>query len=91
MPDIKSTAKSIVVLLNNMNDLIVISNQRKEAKDVMRAMVVYAKNNSFPIPEEKVNTFYSRLIDSRPLSLSDLIKSIASDVIKVAQKTKSAV
>lgn len=89
MPDVVSTAKSIIVLLNNINDLITISNKRREAKDVMRAMVVYADSNAFPIPQEKVNVFYSKLIDSRPNALSELVRSIATDVIQISMKSRS--
>ena len=41
------TARSLITLLNNVNDLIVQSSNRTDAKEVMRALSVYAKNKSF--------------------------------------------
>lgn len=81
MPKISQTAISILTLLNNINDLIVQSHDRTDAKDVMRALAVYANEKSFPIPEEKIQNFYAVLIDSRPYTLSFLLKDIAAAVL----------
>ena len=78
---ISPTASTIVTLLNNINDLIVVSNKRQQAADVMRAMSIYAHNVKYPIPDEKIENFHYVLIDSRPITLSYLIHDIASDVI----------
>lgn len=75
------TAKSIIALLNNINDLIVISNKRKEASDVMSALKIYANNLKYVIPEDKIQNFQSVLLDSRPITLSYIIRDIAVDVV----------
>lgn len=80
-PRISPTAMSIITLLNNINDLIVISNKRKEASDVMRALKIYANNLNYPIPEEKIRNFQLILLDSRPITLSYVISDIAAEVL----------
>lgn len=72
---------SIITLLNNINDLIVISNKRKEAADVMRALTIYAHNIGYKIPEDKINNFHEILLDSRPMTLSYVIRNIASEIL----------
>jgi len=81
MPKLSSTAKSILTILNNINELIVQSSNREEAKDVMRALKVYAKNMNFPMPQDKIENFYAVLIDSKPFTLTSIIKDIAEDVL----------
>lgn len=81
MPNLSPTAISIITLLNNINDLIVSSNDRENARDVMRATKVYADNKNLPLPQDKVEDFYAVLIDSRPYTLSALIQDIASEII----------
>jgi len=76
-----SELTSIITLLNNINELIVISNKRKEASDVMKALTIYAHNIGYKIPEEKIKNFHAVLIDSRPLTLSYYIRSIANDIL----------
>ena len=71
---------SIIALLNNINDLIVISNKRKEAAEVMKALAIYARNVGYKIPQEKIDNFHSILIDSRPITLSYVIHDIATDI-----------
>jgi hypothetical protein len=80
-----SEIASIITLLNNINDLIVISNKRKEAADVMKALTIYAHNIGYRIPEDKINNFHSILLDSRPMTLSYVLRNIASDIL-TAQK-----
>jgi hypothetical protein len=80
MAYLSSTARSLLSILNNINDLIVLSNNRQDSKDVMRALVVYAKNKNFDIPQDKIDSFYSILLDSRPITLSHLIMDIAQDI-----------
>jgi len=86
VPHISPTATSILTLLNNINDLIVESNDRENARDVMKATKIYAASKNFPLPEEKVEDFYAVLIDSRPFTLSALIHDIATDIIVADQK-----
>jgi len=81
MSKLSPTALSILTLLNNINELIVISSDRQNAKDVMRALRVYANKKRFPLPEEKVDNFLSVLIDSKPYTLTSIIKDIAGDVV----------
>lgn len=75
------TATSILTLLNNIEELIRISQDRKNAQEVMRCLVVYANNNSFPLPTYKINNFHRVCIDSKPNTLTHLIYDIAKDII----------
>jgi len=77
----KSEITSIITLLNNINDLIVVSNKRKEAADVMRALTIYAHNIGYKIPDDKISNFHSILLDSRPMTLSYVLRSIVSDIL----------
>lgn len=76
-----SEIASIITLLNNINDLIVISNKRKEASDVMKALTIYAHNIGYKIPDDKIENFHAILLDSRPITLSYVIRNIASDIL----------
>jgi len=87
LQELPQSIRSILTLLNNINELITISSKRKEAKDVMDALVVYAKSKNIVLPEEKILTFYSRLIDARPITLTILIMEISKELIK-AEKSK---
>ena len=80
MPKLSQTAISILTLLNNINDLILQSQDRENARDVMRALNVYASSKDFPLPQDKVDNFYAVLIDSRIYTLSSLLKDMAMDV-----------
>ena len=80
------TAKSILALLNNANELIVKSSDRQGARDVMKAVRVYADNNKFDMPQDKLDSFHAILIDSTPATLTTLIKSIANSVVLFDQK-----
>ena len=80
MPQLSHTAKSILTILHNINELI-LHNYRKEATDVLRALKVYADNRSFGISEDKFQNFYSVVLDSRPKTLQSLVFDIAQDVI----------
>ena len=84
------TATSLLTLLNNVNDLIVISNERKMAQEVMRCLSVYAKNNSFPVPNAKIDNFHRVCIDSRPNVLSSIISEIANEVVSVDRAKERA-
>jgi len=85
------TGKSIITLLNNINELITISQDRQGAQEVMRCLDKYSKDNSFTIPQEKIDNFHRICIDSRPCVLSSLISDIARDVqIEDRKKKKSS-
>jgi len=86
MRTLSETARSIITLLNNANELIVQSSDRKDARDVMRAIRVYGANKGFPLPQDKIDNFYAVLLDARPFTLTSIIKDIAEDVIKIDKK-----
>ena len=86
MSQLSPTAISIITLLNNINELIVLSNNRVGAKDTMRAIKVYAENKNFPLPEEKIENFYAVLIDSRPYTLSSLLRDLAQEIVQIDSK-----
>lgn len=88
MPKLSDTATSILTLLNNINELIVKSSNRQDAREVMKALKVYAKGKNFPMPDEKMDNFHAILIDARPLTLTMLIKDIADDVIIADSKNE---
>ena len=87
--DLPQSIRSVITLLNNVNELITISSKRKEAKDVMDALVIYAKSKNIGLPDEKILTFGARLFDARPITLTMLIMEIAKEVIK-AERIKLA-
>lgn len=89
LQELPQSVRSILTLLNNINELITISSKRKEAKDVMDALVIYAKSKNVVLPEEKILTFYARLIDARPITLTLLIMEISKELIR-AEKIKLA-
>ena len=80
--ELSPVSKSLLVLLNNVDELIVKSSDRKKAKEVMVAFTFYAQGKNFPIPVTKVESFYDHLLDGRPQTLSFLVKDIASDIIR---------
>lgn len=90
MHSISPTAQSILTFLNNINDLIVVSSNRSDAKKAMKALVLYAENKKFNLPEDKIQNFFEILLDSRPYTLTNLVMDIAEDVFKQGQsKNKS--
>jgi len=83
MPKLSQTAVSILTLLNNIDELIVQSNNRQDARDVMSALRIYAKEKSFRLPDEKIENFLAVLLDKKAYVLSELVKDIAVDVATV--------
>jgi len=81
MLNIPPTAISILTLLNNSNDLIIQSNDRQNARDVMKALNIYAHNKNFKLPEDKIDNFNAVILDARSYTLSSLIQDIAKDII----------
>ena len=88
MSSLSSTARFIITLLNNINDLIVQSSDRENAQDVMRAVRVYGKSNNFLLPQDKIDNFLAVLIDSKPFTLTSIIKDIAEDVVMIDKQKK---
>lgn len=84
--ELPQIAKSILTLLNNIDELIVFSNDRTGAKDVMRALTIYANSKNFSIPMEKISHFHAILLDGRPQTISFIVKDIAGDIIKASLK-----
>lgn len=80
--ELSSSEKFLLTLLNNVNDLIVISNKRKEARDVILSFKTYAKNKGISVPDEKIDNLLSVLLDSRQNTLSYLITDIAKTIVK---------
>jgi len=83
---VSSIASSILALLNNIDELIVKSNNRQDAKEVMRAMTIYAASKNYSLPNEKIENFYAILLDGRPMTLSFIIKDIARDIVMSERK-----
>ena len=79
-------ALSILTLLNNVEELIAKSNNRQDAQDVMKALVVYANSKNYQIPLDKVDNFFDILLDSRPNTLSFAIRDIANDIVSSERK-----
>lgn len=88
MPHISDTAKSLLTLLNNINELIVKSSDRQGAEEVMRAFRAYAKGKNFLVPQDKIENFFAILLDARPVTLTMLIKDIADDVVAFDMRGK---
>ena len=92
MLNLSPTATSILTLLNNINELIVKSSDRKNAEEVMKALRVYAKGKGFLTPEDPIDTkiqnFFAILNDARPYTTTVLILDIAKDVIAADTKNK---
>lgn len=85
------TALSLITLLNNINDLVAVSHKRKEARDVMEAFRIYAKNSNFILPEStqlKIDHFNAVLLDSRPITVTYLVQDIAQDILKAESGKK---
>lgn len=80
--ELSPIAKSLLVLLNNIDELIVLSNNRKDAKEVMKALEIYANAKNYSIPSEKIDNFHAILLDGRPETISFIVKDIAGDILK---------
>ena len=92
--DISSEAMSLIALYNNAKDLIVISQKRKEADQVVKAATIYAQIVGITLSEDtldKINNFSSVLLDSRPNTLVYILQSIVQDIVSEerSKKTKS--
>jgi len=76
------TTKSILTLLNNVNELISTSSRRKDARDVIHAIKAYAKSKNYPLPDEKINNLLLNLLDCRSNTISYLLTDIAQTIVK---------
>ena len=89
--DISSEAMSLIALYNNAKDLIVISQKRREANDVVKAATIYAQNVGITLSEdtlEKIGNFSSVLLDSRPNTLVYILQSIVQDIVTAERMKK---
>lgn len=81
MAELSPTAQSILTLLNNVNELIVESSNRRDAREVIKALSLYAEEKRFDLPQDKIQNFLEVLIDSKPYTLTTLLMDIAEDVV----------
>ena len=79
--ELSPAVKSVLTLLNNVRELLIVSNKRQEAKDVMMATEIYAESKQIAVPKDKIQMFYCRLFDSRPLTLITLISDIGHQIL----------
>lgn len=79
---ISDTAMSLLALLNNVDELLVKSNNRQDAKEVLRAFYIYASAKNFTVDYNKIEHFNLVLLDYPTHKLSNLVKDIAQDVMK---------
>lgn len=90
MPQISETATFILTLLNNIDELVVKSFDKKSASEVMQALRIYAKNKDFPLNEERIDNYFAVLGDARPYTLSMIVKDIADDVMTAEMRNKKS-
>jgi hypothetical protein len=81
MPTPKEVSTSILTLLNNIEELIVVSNDRQSADQVMKVIKIYADNNGYKLPDGKIDGFRAILLDSKPNTLASVIQDIAMDIL----------
>ncbi len=79
--ELSDERKYIITLLNNISELISKSNNRQDSREVMKAIVIYAESKNVKISEDKVSSFYNRLLDARPITLCLLTTEIAKDIL----------
>ena len=77
-----SSVSTIIVLLNNIEELVTQSNDRNAAIDAMKALKIYAKQQRVNVPEEKIDQYLSVVWDSRPITLAAIVKDIVNEVVK---------
>lgn len=82
MQSLPPHVQSALTLLNNINDLIVISSDRSDARKAMEALVLYAQDKKINIPNDKVENFFEVLIDSRPFTLTNILIDISEEIIR---------
>jgi hypothetical protein len=82
--EISTDIMSLISLYNNAKDLIVISQKRREANDVVKAASIYARNIGIDFSDdtkEKIENFSSVLLDSRSNTLVHLLQGIVQDIV----------
>lgn len=85
MSHLSPIAASMITLLYNINELVTVSSKRKEARDVMKALEIYARNSKFVLSDStknKIAHFNAVLLDSRPITITYLVQDIAQDILK---------
>lgn len=80
----------IVVLLNNVEELIVLSNDRKNARAVLEAIEIYSKGTNIQIPINKILDLKKMLIDSPPPKISNVIKNISKEIVTLNRPAKKS-
>lgn len=80
--ELSQTAKSLITLLNNVNELVVDSSRRTAAKDVLKAMKIYAQNVRYSIPDELIDDLSDVMLDSRDITITYMIREIATKIAK---------
>jgi hypothetical protein len=86
MQSLPPPVQSALTLLNNINDLIVISSNRSDARKAMEALVLYAQDKKINIPNDKVENFFEVLIDSRPYTLTNILIDISEEIMRQNRK-----
>jgi hypothetical protein len=74
---IEEDVSLILTLLNNVEELITISNDRKDARKVLDAILIFAKGNQIEIPISLIEELKSNLLDYPPKKIEQKVKSIA--------------
>tara|TARA_R110000824_G_scaffold12226_7_gene53579 strand:- start:12246 stop:12518 length:273 start_codon:yes stop_codon:yes gene_type:complete len=81
LENLSPIAKSLIAILNNVDELVTQTNDRTAAKDVMKAFKIYANSKNYPIPTEKVDDFMDVIFDSRSITITYLVRNIAEEII----------
>ena len=89
MKEISKTGKTLLSLLNNVGDLVVISNDRRSAVDVMKALQIYASSNNYSLPPAKIDDFFVRVYDARPYDIRNITLEIGNHILNNEMKNKS--
>ena len=89
--DLSEIAKTLITILSNINDLIVVSSDRNTAAKEIRAFSAYAESHDFPVEENKIDNFKMILLDSRATTLSSVLTDIAVDVFNKDKQKRLAV
>lgn len=80
------SVESVIVLLNNIEEMVRISNMRREAVDAMKALKIYARQKHIEIPTNKIDQYIDVVYDSRPETLSNIVREIVSQVVQDNRK-----
>lgn len=81
--DVSATARELIALVENAATLATYHHKRDEAKDVLKAACIYAKERNFELPYSAIEDFMSVLYDARPESLQYLAYDIVSKILDI--------